>query len=70
MCSDCCGSAARNVLDSEESHYGLPVLVVETAPEPDQGKFVPVFEELARQWAAKRNAPAKQMVKRNLKVIR
>ena len=57
------------VSDVEHLRNGAALHRSEAAPEINQGQFVAVFNELARQWAARRNLAAQKPVRRHLKII-
>jgi hypothetical protein len=49
------GLRCSEVGDAEEASDGLTFLYVQVAPKVNEGKFVKIFDELTREWAARRN---------------
>lgn len=50
------GSGRIEIGDTEHSNDPLTVFFVEAFPEPNEGKYVAIFDELTRQWATRRNS--------------
>ena len=57
------------VSDVEHLRNGAALHRSEAAPEINQGQFVQVFNELAHQWATRRNLAAMKPVQRHLKIV-
>lgn len=60
---------SAGVGDTKQPYRRPPVFNGEAAPESDPGEFVEAINELARQWAARRNFTTKKPVHRHLKVV-
>lgn len=59
-------SRAANLKRAEKR---VPVLLRDATPEVQPGEFVGIINELARQWASRRDPPANQPIQRHLIMV-
>ena len=53
-------AAIAAAMKAEASNEELSVLLPDTLPEPNEGEYVAIFDELARKWATRRQTPGKR----------